>query len=71
MMLMTGALGFPSASIITSGARCSTFAFTSSRTAREYSSGIFSGSKRPLIRLINSLAKATDLVFGFAVRSIA
>jgi hypothetical protein len=34
---------------------------------REYSSGIFSGSKRPLLRLINSLAKVTDSVVGFAV----
>ena len=67
IMLMTGAIGLPSAAISTSGARCSTFAFTSSWMARAYSSGIFSGSKRPLIRLINSLAKVTDSVSGFVV----
>jgi hypothetical protein len=67
MMLMTGALGLPSGAIWTSGAQFSTFALTSSWTARAYSSGIFSGSKRPLIRSINSVAKATDSVVGFAV----
>jgi hypothetical protein len=70
MMLMTGALGLPSGSIETSGARFSTLALTSSWTARAYSSGIFSGSKRPLIRLINSAASATASRFGSAVRNL-
>jgi hypothetical protein len=37
MMLMMALFGFPSGAICTSGARCSTFALTSSRTALGYS----------------------------------
>ena len=65
-MLMTLGNSPFAVSISTSGARCSTFACTSSRTARAYSFGIFSGWNLPEL-LLNQVRGELDGV-GVGIR---